>query len=111
MSIKSKIVKGYLLDPKSTKIVVEALVRLSLISPRFTNKQPEIKGSLLIEGFKPGFNGNQYILKFNDKVSGRVVLKVQPRSSLDMDLIDTRCDIYFGGDSFWYSSIEWFESL
>ena len=110
MSIKSKTLVAFLLDTGTKEIVTQASVRLSLVSPIYTNKKPEIKGSLVIEGFKPGFKDRQYILKFNDKVSGRVRLTLQPMSGRDMDLSNTRCDIQFE-DSFWYSSTEWFESL
>ena len=110
MSIKTKTVFGYLRDIESKEIITEVSVHMSLISPPDLHRQPRIKGTLIIQGFKPEYNDKQYILELNKEISGRVRITMQPMSSQNMNLINTKYDIWFE-DSFWVSSIKWFESL
>jgi hypothetical protein len=110
MSIKTKTAFGYLRDIKGKEIITEVSVHISLISPPDLNGQPRIKGTLIIQSFKPEYHDKQYILELNEKIMGRVRITMQPMASGDMDLITTQYDIWFE-DSFWASGIEWFESL
>ena len=110
MSIKNKIIPGYLRALNSREIIVEVSVHLSLTSPPDLHGQPRLKGTLIIQNFNPEYHDKEYILYFNEKISGKVRITMQPISSGDMDLIGTQYDIWFE-DSFWTSSIEWYESL
>ena len=110
MSIETKTVFGKLRDIEGKEIITEVSVHLSIISPPALHGQPKIKGTLIIQSFKPEYHDKQYILEFNEQIKGRVRITMQPMSGGDMDLITTQYDIWFE-DPFWASSIEWFESL
>ena len=110
MSINTKTVSGYLRDIKGEEIITEVSVRLSIISPTDLHGQPGIKGTLIIQDFKPEYHDQQYILDIKKEIKGRVRITMQPMSGGDMDLITTQYDIWFE-DSFWTSNIGWFESL
>jgi hypothetical protein len=110
MSIKTKTVTGYLRDIKGKEIITEVSVHISIISLPDLHGQPRIKGTLIIQSFKPKYHDKKYILDLNKNITGRVRITMQPMSSGDMDLISTQYDIWFE-DSFWTSGTEWFESL
>ena len=110
MSIQTKTVSGYLRDIQGEEIVTEVSVHITLISPPDLHGQPGLKGTLIIQSFKPEYHDKQYILELNNKTKGRVRITMQPMSGGDMNLITTQYDIWFE-DTFWTSGNEWFESL
>ena len=110
MSIKTLTLPGYLRDIKSKEIITEVLVHMSIILPPAPNAQSRIKGSLMIQNFKPEYNDRQFFLELSKEITGRVRTTMQPMSGGDIDLINTEYDIRFE-DSIWSSNIGWFESL
>ena len=95
---------------KGKEIITEVSVQHIINFTPDLNGQPRIKGTLIIQSFKPEYHDKQFILELNEKIMGRVRITMQPMSSGDMDLITTQYDIWFE-DSFWASGIEWFKSL
>ncbi len=110
MPNKTLTIPGCLRDIESKEIITEVSVHLSLIPPPILHGQPRIKGTLIIQSFKPEYNDKQFILELSKAITGRVRITMQPMSGGDMDLINTQYDIGFE-DPFWASNIGWFESL
>jgi hypothetical protein len=108
MTTQTKTIHSYLLDKDSKEIVTEATVEISLFTT--PDKQAEIKGTITTKGFTPLLQDKSYILKLNERISGRVRMIMQPVTTWDFDPSLTRFKVFFE-DNVWNANIEWFESL
>jgi hypothetical protein len=104
MQRTTKKIQGQLLDKDSRMLLSESSISITLIEPQNPNDRPRYEASLTVDGYKPEFDNNSYLLKLSNDLIGEVFISID-----GIPGTQTRFKVHLQ-DSNW-SNVEWFKKI